>query len=193
MARRRSKKINLTRNQKYALVAVAVLIAAIMSYGDSLTGFAVDDGTITFTITGTTSFVLTDDQAVIATGGVGETKNTSADEMYMTNTGNTDLICTIISGEAGYTTIFGGSGAGSPTFKFYTYDKEADSASIHTANRTDKDDMIYSSGSAAPMVDGFQFEDNQDEVYIGFETTISTDAVEIAGHTTSVTITCTQT
>ena len=192
MSKRRSRKGNLTRNQKYALIAAAVLIAAIMVYGDSITGFATDQGTITFTITGTTSFTLTDDAATITSGGVGETKNTStgSNEMYMTNTGNTDLICTIQSDEASYAAIFGGSGAGSPTFKFYTYDKESSSAGTHTAPVSAKDAMTYSGGSAAAMVDDFQFEDSQDEVYIGFEHKIATDAVVASADTTTVTVTC---
>lgn len=192
MAKRRSRKGNLTQNQTYALIAVAVLIAAIMVFGDSITGFATDQGTITFAITGTTSFTLSDDQATITTGGVGETKNTSsgANEMYMMNTGNVDLICTIQSDETSYGTIFGGSGAGSPTFKFYTYNKDAGAASTHEAPIGGLDAMTYSGGSAAPMVDGFQFEDGTDEVYIGFEHKIATDAAVTGADTTTVTISC---
>jgi len=189
MSKRRSRKGNLTRNQKYALIAAAVLIAAIMVYGDSITGFAT--GTITFTVTGSPSWSLDDAAATITSGAPGATVQTTggANEMHAENDGNTDLTCTIISTEDSYTTIFGGTGAGSPTFKYYSRNDESSSAT-HTASNSSKAAMIYSGGSAANLVSAFQFEDSTDEIYIGFETKIASDAVAASGDTTTVTISC---
>jgi len=189
MAKRRSRKGSLTRNQTYALIAVAVLIAGFMVYGDTITGMV--GGTITFTVSGSPSVSLDDAAALLTTGDAGDTVWTTygANEMHAENNGNTDLTCTIQSDEASYTDIFGGSGAGSPTFKYYSRNDEGSSAT-HTGSNASKAAMTYSGGSAANLVSTFQFEDTTDEIYIGFEHKIATDAVAASGDTTAVTILC---
>ncbi len=189
IAKRRSKKQQLSQQQVVALVAIAILVAGFVVYGDTLTGLAT--GTITFTVTGSASVSLDDAAATITSGTAGQTKNTStgANEMHLENNGNTDLTCTIYSDEAGYTTIFGGSGAGSPTFKYYSYNDEASSAT-HVGTVSSKATLGYGSGAATNIVTGFQFEDTTDEIYLGFETLISSDAAVAAADTTTVTITC---
>ena len=187
MARRRSRKGNLTRNQKYALIAAAVLIAGFMFYGDTMTGLAT--GTITFTVTSSASFSLDDAAATLASGAPGATVNTSSNLMHMENNGNTDLTCTIISTEASIAAIFGGAGTGG-TYKYYSYDDESSSAGTHTGTKASKASMTFDGGSPANLVSTYQFEDSTDEIYVGFEATIPTDAAVATGDTTTVTISC---
>ena len=198
MARRRSKKINLTKNQIYALVAAAVLIAGIMVYGDTptLTGMSSETGTLTFTVTGAASFSLDDAAATIGATLPGNTNWTRqsggwAGEMHAENDGNTDLTCTIKSTALSYVAIFGGTGTGSPTFTYYSRDDGSPSAATHIGSNSSKATMVYSGDTAVNLVTSFQFEDNQDEIYIGFEHKVATDAVAATGATTTVTITCT--